>query len=51
MRTVGCSAKAVDMEEMSCTGVTAWEAVVFCNIAFALKSMSSSASYSKMKRN
>lgn len=25
MRSMGCSAKAVDMEEMSCTGMTPWE--------------------------
>lgn len=47
MSTVGYSAEAVGMEEVSCTGVTAWEAVVFRNIPFALKSTSPSANYSK----
>lgn len=32
VNTVGYSVKAVDMEEVSCTGVTAWEAVVFCSV-------------------
>jgi len=51
MSTVGYSAKAVDMEEAPYTEVTAWEAVVFHNIPFALKSLSSSAHYSKIKYN